>query len=139
MQTIVIIFLIFATGAIAVLAAIAWFFRTEMAAVRLRKKSTFHCNRCGHCCGFNIILTQKDIDKIKETGAEEKEFLDNKLGIKMLKKKNGKCVFMRMEDQSATCSIYEARPVICKRFPSVSYLGIKGYDTRCKAFKNKNT
>lgn len=75
----------------------------------------FNCKQCGKCCKGvkKLILTAKDIEKIKAfTGRED--FFKFREGINYLKltKEKG-CIFLR----DNKCSIYPVRPLVCKMYP----------------------
>jgi len=93
---------------------------------KITKDSTTHvCTRCGLCWrNFAYIrLSQNDIKSLENfTGLTSEEFTDNidKAGKKrfMKFKKNGDCIFLDIIDGSYSCSVYEARPVVCRGYPS---------------------
>ena len=83
------------------------------------------CNNCGSCCrDFAYIqLSQDDIKMLEKfTGQNSEEFTNNidKTGEKRFMKfqENGDCIFLHIIDGSYSCSVYEARSVTCKDYPS---------------------
>ena len=85
--------------------------------------TTFKCERCGKCCKTYIIkVSKKDIKRIKNKGYEESYFLmhdsmspgNNKF---VLRKENGKCVFLKKKNGKYFCEIYKIRPLICQKYP----------------------
>ncbi|MBN2454879.1 YkgJ family cysteine cluster protein [Candidatus Woesearchaeota archaeon] len=74
-----------------------------------------NCNSCGLCCTLGIQLSKKEIAAIKELGYEEEHFLEPK--EKLLKRVNGRCVFLIPKKGGARCEIYEFRPRLCRDFP----------------------
>ncbi len=87
--------------------------------------SIHKCIRCGECCkNFPFVeLSRAEVDAIARlTGlpvdaftnskdkAVEEYFLDFKPG--------GECLFLKEEGGHYSCGVYEARPAICKSFPS---------------------
>ena len=90
------------------------------------KVSTTHvCNGCGSCCrNFAYIqLSQDDINKLENfTGLNSEKFTNNidKAGEKrfMKFKENGDCIFLNLIDGAYSCSVYEARSLTCRGYPS---------------------
>ena len=90
------------------------------------KNSSNHvCTGCGTCCrNFPYIrLTQEDIKTLENfTGLSPEEFTSSidKTGEKrfMKFKENGDCIFLNKIDGDYLCSVYEARTVICREYPS---------------------
>jgi uncharacterized protein len=83
------------------------------------------CNGCGSCCrDFAFIqLSQDDIKTLEKfTGLTAEEFTDNIdiAGEKRFMKfqENGDCIFLKMIGGAYSCSVYEARSVTCKSYPS---------------------
>jgi len=84
----------------------------------------FTCERCGLCCGDTefrtrrVLLLGREAEHISgELSLEVEEFSDRVEGqepyIYVMKKKGGKCVFLR----GNLCSIYDMRPIICRSYP----------------------
>ena len=87
--------------------------------------STHICTCCGSCCrNFAYIpLSQDDIRTLETfTGLTSEEFTDNvdKAGEKRFMKfqENGDCIFLNKIDGAYSCSVYEARSVTCRAYPS---------------------
>ncbi|MFZ5571488.1 MAG: YkgJ family cysteine cluster protein [Thermodesulfobacteriota bacterium] len=88
--------------------------------------STAHvCDNCGSCCRnfAYILLAQADIKALENfTGLTAEEFTENidKTGEKRFMKfqENGDCIFLKIKDGSYSCSIYEARSLTCREYPS---------------------
>jgi Fe-S-cluster containining protein len=86
-------------------------------------KKTFRCKRCSECCKkYTIMLFKDDVKKIKNKCYDESYFLDKEtIGAYknkfILKKINGKCVFLKKKDNVYFCGIYDIRPKICKQYP----------------------
>lgn len=90
---------------------------------------TFSCSHCGECCRPVVKVSEKDIKNIEKLGWEREAFLDfdpvkrvvsnarNKKDT--LKRVNGVCVFLKYDgkEKRYTCSIYDQRPEICRKFP----------------------
>jgi len=92
---------------------------------RTKGSTTQVCNGCGSCCrNFPYIrLSQDDIKSLENfTGLTLEEFTENidKAAKKRFMKfqKNGDCIFLNIIDGSYSCSVYEARPVTCRDYPS---------------------
>ena len=86
---------------------------------------TLVCNCCGSCCrNFPfILLSQDDIRTLENfTGLTAEEFTENidKTGEKrfMRFQENGDCIFLKIIDGAYSCSVYEARSVKCRDYPS---------------------
>lgn len=72
--------------------------------------------KCIQCCvDTNMILSNADIERIKELGFDTKFFVSENRGCLQLKNNNGRCVF----HDSISCSIYEHRPEGCKLYPII--------------------
>jgi Fe-S-cluster containining protein len=90
------------------------------------KMTTKHvCNCCGSCCrNFAYIrLSQDDIKMLENfTGLTSEEFTSNidKAGEERFMKfqENGDCIFLNIKDGAYSCSVYEARSVTCRGYPS---------------------
>jgi Fe-S-cluster containining protein len=87
--------------------------------------STYVCNRCGACCrNFAYVrLSHNDIETLESfTGLAAEEFTDiiDESGEKrFLKfKDNGDCIFLDRIFGAYWCSVYEARSVTCRGYPS---------------------
>jgi len=87
--------------------------------------TTHVCNCCGSCCrNYAFIrLSQGDIKSLENfTGLSSEEFTDNidKAGERRFMKfqENGDCIFLKMIDGSYSCSVYKARSVTCRNYPS---------------------
>jgi Fe-S-cluster containining protein len=83
------------------------------------------CIGCGACCrNFAYIpVSQKDVGTLETfTGIKSEEFTDkvDKSGEKRFMKfqDNGDCIFLEKNDDGYFCSVYEARPETCRRYPS---------------------
>ena len=86
--------------------------------------TTFTCHRCGECCiKYTVKLSRADIERIKNKGYKEDDFVDidrhlpgpNKTVLK--KKEDYSCVFLKGNKGSYMCQIYDARPIVCRRYP----------------------
>ena len=77
----------------------------------------FKCKRCGQCCR-TPRLYKKDIERIIKAGHKEKDFIytDN-FNNNYTRDKKAWCLFLR-KGKTASCKIYQARPKICRQYPS---------------------
>ena len=95
-----------------------------------RKK--FVCQRCGRCCRLRVHLSKEEIDKIKNAGYKEKDFVVKK---NQLKRVNGNCVFITCKNGMCSCKLQNsAKPSTCTTFPLVKGIFGKEYDYRCRSF-----
>lgn len=76
----------------------------------------FKCKRCGKCCR-SPRLSKADIKRIKKAGYKKEDFLESFPVGKYIKEKNGWCIFLT-RGKRAFCNVYNARPEICKLYPS---------------------
>ncbi len=82
------------------------------------KKENFECTHCGYCCTLTVLPTEKEIERIKAVGYDDKDFITvDRKGRKRLKQVNGYCYFLKVEHGLSSCSIYPARPEPCKKYP----------------------
>ena len=73
--------------------------------------------RCGLCCCLTVKLESEDIKRIKALGFKQDFFVETVAkSQKALKRINGYCRFVQIEDGIATCKIYEHRPKVCREF-----------------------
>ncbi len=69
---------------------------------------------CISCCkNTNMILSEKDIDRIQSLGFSDDFFIDINNGWLQLKNKDGLCVL----HNGKKCLIYENRPEGCQLYP----------------------
>ena len=119
--------------------SLAWMFKNEIRAIGLARRfprEEFVCARCGKCCGFVVNLSKADLARLKGAGVDEKDVVERKLGVAILKHVDDKCVFLKWDaDGKAACDVYAHRPYICRRFPYCRYLGMRAADPRCPVFK----
>ena len=70
------------------------------------------CTKCGECCGIVLPMDQDDANKIQEYVIKHKIFPQRHLKIMTNK---WQCPYYN-GDKEKGCSIYEARPKICRYF-----------------------
>jgi Fe-S-cluster containining protein len=84
---------------------------------------SFKCERCAECCKkLYIILNDEDIKNIEKLGYSKEDFCEGELigefkGKFVLKKEDDKCIFLEKDKDGYSCSIYESRPEICRKYP----------------------
>lgn len=84
-----------------------------------------YCNYCpGYCCyrleGSTLLLTATDINRMaRHLGISDGEvcnrYLENKNTFKV--KEDGSCILQAPDRMTKRCTIHEARPDQCRRFP----------------------
>jgi len=73
-------------------------------------------NKCIKCCiQTSMLLSNDDVEKIKNLGYNVNDFSRAKKGWLKLKNKNGKCVF----HDGKICLIYDSKPEGCKLYPLI--------------------
>lgn len=82
------------------------------------------CTKCGGCCRNNpfVELSENEIGALSLfTGLESESFADTDRGAnprRFLKfQESGNCIFLRETDGNYACSVYEARPSVCRNYP----------------------
>ena len=99
-------------------------FTTEEGEVQYPADLRWICVRCTKSCRDlpgrtrNILLAQSDIKRITDsTKLAAKEFSVSSRGsfpyVRKMRKLGGRCVFL----EDSRCSIYRARPLICRFYP----------------------
>lgn len=84
-----------------------------------------YCNYCpGYCCyrleGSVLLLTATDINRLARhfqitDGEIRKRYLENNNTFKV--RRDGSCIFQATDTMVKRCTIHEARPDQCRRFP----------------------
>jgi len=83
------------------------------------KNLRFKCKRCAtFCCKLGgPKLSVGDVERLKQAGYEETEFLDAVNGS-LKNRSDGSCVFLRLKERGVyECSVYDARPTLCRLYP----------------------
>ena len=99
-------------------------FSSEGEEVRYPARLRWVCVRCANSCRDipsrerNILLTPNDVERItRATNLSAEEFSETSVSHqpyeRKMKKLGGSCIFLR----GARCSIYQARPLICRFYP----------------------
>lgn len=87
--------------------------------------STNICKKCGECCKQSpyIELSKNEINSLEQVTGLHSDLFTNSKGngaeeyfLKF--KKNGACFFLTENNASYACGVYEARPEICRTYPS---------------------
>ena len=87
------------------------------------KHKNIDCAHCpvGHfCCTLKVKLSYRDRLRIfLAKGLRTKSYADRLFdnsgwGIRLV---NGDCFFLKRDGEKAFCTIYNARPAICRQFP----------------------
>ncbi len=83
------------------------------------------CRKCGACCkNYPFVeLSKNDINVLEEQTALNFDLFTNQKGREgeeyfLQFQENGDCFFLQGNDGSYFCGVYEARPGICKKYPS---------------------
>ncbi len=83
------------------------------------------CKKCAECCKNHpfVELSKSEIDSLERlAGLPFDDFVNRKgeaVEEYFLKfTENGDCFFLKKKDGSYSCTVYEARPAICKNYPS---------------------
>jgi len=84
--------------------------------LKINMIKNFKCKRCGECC-ISPRLYVNDIARIKKQGHSEDSFVIQFRNKKYMKLKNGKCVFLKPNKRTKSCTIYQSRPKICREYP----------------------
>jgi Fe-S-cluster containining protein len=94
-----------------------------------QKGFRFKCTRCAAlCCKLGgPALTKEDVERIKDAGYRETDFLETTNGNRssallsddMKSGKDGSCVFLEFDNKldCYKCRIYDFRPLLCRLYP----------------------
>ncbi len=87
----------------------------------------FKCKRCGYCCSLKVRLGMIDLFKITRLGYKADDFSEkDKEGRTVIKLINGDCYFLGRTGNKPFCKIYNARPKVCRNFPSEEQIKMCG-------------
>jgi Fe-S-cluster containining protein len=77
------------------------------------------CSNCGVCCAeTEMLLSKKDIERLKSRGFNESYFAQfGSDGYMQLKNHDGYCVFY--DRQNRRCRVYADRPAGCRVYPVI--------------------
>ena len=85
------------------------------------------CKKCATCCMHYpfIELSSSEVFSIKRATGMQSDVFTNRKGENfeeyfMQFQNNGYCIFLNENNGGFSCDVYEARPRICKNFPSES-------------------
>lgn len=83
------------------------------------------CKKCAECCKhFPFVeLSAKEIHSLEKESGLNLEVFTNAKGKAVEEyflqfQKNGDCIFLNKKNGGYSCGVYEARPEICKNYPS---------------------
>ena len=100
------------------------------------------CKKCAVCCKNHpfIDLTEKEIDSLKHLTGLDSDVFTNPKGKAVEEyflrfQENGDCFFLIEENGGFSCGAYEARPGICKNYPSKPSQQ-KFCDANCEKFQS---
>jgi len=83
---------------------------------KTKMKSVCLDNKCIKCCKeTKMLLSEKDIERIKKLGFSYEFFVDQINGWLQLKNREGLCVF----HNGKQCAIYKNRPEGCQLYPLI--------------------
>jgi len=85
----------------------------------------FACTRCGHCCSGgsgHVWVEEAEVERLAAAlGMSEARFaerhlrrVEGRLSLREVENEGGRCALLVGKN---TCSVYEARPEHCRRFP----------------------
>jgi Fe-S-cluster containining protein len=84
-----------------------------------------YCNFCpGYCCyrlaGSVLLIDAADINRLARLfsisdGEVRRRFMENRYTFKV--KEDGSCIFQATDRMIKRCTVHEARPTQCRRFP----------------------
>jgi len=85
----------------------------------------FACTRCGHCCSGgsgHVWIEEREIEPMAlQLGMSAERFIERhvrlvsgRLSLREVENEGGRCALLIGKN---TCSVYEARPEHCRRFP----------------------
>jgi Fe-S-cluster containining protein len=99
------------------------------------------CRQCAECCRVpEVQLAERDVEHMARfLGIAPKKFVAeytavDEDGAMILRKQDGACVFLEGND----CTVYEARPGNCERFPHL-LRGAGSLESRMWAFADRAT
>ena len=72
-----------------------------------------NCIKC--CIETDMLLSNRDVERIRKIGFDPKSFVVEKDGWMYLKNHNGRCVF----HNGTKCLIYKDRPDGCRLYPVI--------------------
>ena len=110
-------------------------FPVAVKAAPVKKPVRYSCQKCpGYCCSYSEIeITKRDIARLARhfgLAYEQAEArftkADPERGIRMLRHRkdhifNSTC--MLFDQEKRRCSVYEARPSVCRAYPDTSHCG----------------
>jgi Fe-S-cluster containining protein len=74
------------------------------------------CVNCGKCCANILMLSDREIQNIKQFLKENPSIQVHNHNTIMLQEDVNICPFLRQDKDLTYCAIYEVRPSICRSF-----------------------
>ena len=95
---------------------------------------SYRCDKCpAYCCTYTEIeVTQRDVERLARhfdlgvRAAEEKFTKVDAKGTRMLRHKQDKIfdsTCMLLDQEKRRCTVYDARPGVCRKYPDSSRCG----------------
>jgi uncharacterized protein len=95
--------------------------------IAIRTAERYSCEQCpGYCCSYALIpVAERDLARlakhfgISEAAAEVRftKIIDGEVGMRHRKDRVYSSICMMFNQETRRCSIYEARPDICRTYP----------------------
>jgi uncharacterized protein len=95
--------------------------------IAIKPTERYSCSECpGYCCSYGLIpVTDRDLSRlaghfgISEAAAEVRftKIIDGEVGMRHRKDRVYSSICMMFNQEKRCCSIYEARPAICRTYP----------------------
>ena len=83
------------------------------------------CKNCAECCKNHpfVNLSEIEINSLEHLTGLQSNLFTNSKGKEIEEyflqfKENGDCVFLNDNKGKYSCSVYEARPEVCKKYPA---------------------
>jgi len=83
------------------------------------------CKKCAECCRHYpfVELSQNDIHALRKFTGLRLDAFTNPKGKRveeyfLKSKENGDCLFLNENNDNYSCGVYEARPRVCRDYPS---------------------
>lgn len=94
-----------------------------------RQKQETRCLCCGECCqafGGHLNASRVDLERWASQGRQDLLERVNRLGWIWIDPLTGqpeeRCPFIkRLDDRTATCSIHETKPDMCRDYPTLAH------------------
>lgn len=97
------------------------------------KKIKYDCSKCpAYCCSYEMIeVTRRDLRRLAShfgmtEEQAEKRFTKRREGTRVLRHRKDEIygtTCMNLDPETRRCTVYEARPAVCRQYPEVSRCG----------------